>query len=470
MDGRQVAVVVRKSRRESAAQRIESLMQMWEEQFGGWMQRPVIIEGDICQPMLGVNAECRDWIAAHCTEILHSAASLKFHADGSGEPWSSNVGGTENMLDLCASTGIAQVHYVSTAYVCGLREGTIFESDLDCGQAFRNEYEQSKLEAEKRVRAAKFIESLTVYRPAVIAGDTVTGYTNTYHGIYLYLRLMSLIVPRQPLGADGRRYIPIRLPLTGEERRNVVPIDWVSEVIAYLVQQPRAHGRTFHLAPRTCITPRDVNDAGDSFFNSTGVEYVGQNPIDPSTYNSFEAEILPAFSMYESYGTTDPEFDYGNLNEFAPHLPCPKIDLPMLHRYIRFGESDQWGKRRLPRPKFDSFARDYFARVTRRARRFTEFDRPLVAVDLVGPGGGQWTLGLNSLGDLMVVDGLVADTDSMLRMCVADFKNLIAVGDFMRSANYGSHDLAMRALSDRNLSLMPSRETAQSSAAAHQID
>ncbi len=79
--------------------------------------------------------------------------------------------------------------------------------NLIVAKVFRNDYEQSKLQAEQLVRSAQCIDELTVYRPAVISGDSQTGYTNTYHGIYLYLRMMAVIVPRLPAGpmVDGIR-------------------------------------------------------------------------------------------------------------------------------------------------------------------------------------------------------------------------------------------------------------------------
>ncbi|MEQ1829647.1 MAG: SDR family oxidoreductase [Pirellula sp.] len=343
--GERLALLVRGSKKESAKERVEALLGYWEEISGVGLPRPKLLVGDIREPHLGLRESDVDWVAKNCHSVMHSAASLKFFEDGSGEPRLTNIEGTRNMLSLCKAANVRKLHYVSTAYVCGLRQGTIYENELDCDQEFRNDYEKSKLEAETLVRRAGYIDQLTVYRPAVIAGDSQTGYTNTYHGIYLYLRLMAMMVPRQPIGPDGVRTTRLRLPMTGEERRNVVPIDWVSQVMTELYQNREAHGHTFHLAPDECITPKQIIDAGYSYFNSTGIEYVGCKHIDPSTYNSFEIEMLPGFAMYSNYENTDPKFDCANVKRFAPHVPCPPIDEAMLHTYIRYGEEDRWGKR-----------------------------------------------------------------------------------------------------------------------------
>ncbi len=434
--GQRLALLVRGSKRESASHRVEAILQFWERQSGTTLPRPVLLEGDIRRPCLGLSGDDKRWVARHCESMMHSAASLTFHADGTGEPWHTNFDGTQHMLELCQATGLRQLHYVSTAYVCGLRQGKILETEVDCGQAFRNDYEESKLRAELLVRESAFIDKLTVYRPAVISGDSQTGYTNTYHGIYLYLRLMALLVPRQHIGPDGVRMTRLRLPLHGDERRNVIPVDWVSKVMTRLYFNRAAHGRTFNLAPDDCLTARQMIDAGYKFFNSTGVEYVGYGPIDPSTYNELEAASLPGLAMYNNYESTDPTFDCTNLKRFAGDMPCPAIDEAMLHTYIRYGEEDRWGKRRIDKPVVHWQAADYF-------REFPVADdvsysktKSRLAIDLAGPGGGQWTLGLMPDGNLVCTAGVHSDADSLLRISVTEFKKLVGnpTGSHQRDA------------------------------------
>lgn len=420
--GHRLALLVRSSKNESARDRIEAILQYWEERIGKTLPRPVVIEGDIRHKHLGLSSHDVNWVARNCKSIIHSAASLKFHADGTGEPRQSNLGGTENMLSLCTAANLRDLHYVSTAYVCGLREGTILESELNLGQSFRNDYEESKLEAETLVRNADHIDRLTVYRPAVIAGDSMTGYTNTYHGIYLYLRLMALLVPRQPIGPDGRRVTSLRLPMTGNERRNVVPIDWVSKVIAHLYSKPESHGRTFHLAPDDCLTPKLIIDAGYSYFGSTGVEYVGNQEIDPATYNSFEAEMLPSFTMYSNYESTDPTFDCSNTREFAPELPCPTIDEAMVHTYMKYGEEDRWGKRRPAIVDTAYDASEFFRQFE--SLHDAQTDAQKIALDITGPGGGQWTLHWTTNQTLACEAGLCADQDSIVRLSTEEFARI----------------------------------------------
>ncbi|MCG8648973.1 MAG: SDR family oxidoreductase, partial [Pirellulales bacterium] len=169
--GTKVAVLVRASRRESARQRVESIMEMWESESGLTFPRPVCLEGNICDENLGLSDDSLEWVAENCSTMMHSAASLSFRTNSEDEPYRSNVGGTRHVLEVCHNTGIQNMHYVSTAYVCGLRDDLVRENELDLGQCFRNDYEETKLEAEQLVRGAGFLRQTTVYRPAVISGD-----------------------------------------------------------------------------------------------------------------------------------------------------------------------------------------------------------------------------------------------------------------------------------------------------------
>ncbi|MGC3966426.1 MAG: SDR family oxidoreductase [Pirellulales bacterium] len=353
--GHQLCLLVRPSKKQSAAQRIDQLLQMWERQMDRSLPRPHVVAGEVTQPGLGLSAEARSWVKANCDSVLHNAAVLEFYgSDRAGEPWLTNFTGTQNLLEACDSLGLRQMHYVSTAYVSGDRAGPILEDEFACGQGFRNDYEESKFFAEKAVRDAGFFEKTTVYRPAVVAGDSLTGYTSTYHGLYLYLRLIAMMMPEQPPDADGVRRFRARWNCTGNEFRNIVPVDWVSTVMSRIFSTPEAHGGTYHLSPRNPITLRQLVDYIGSYFNSTGVEFAGDQQVSPDEMNDIEREGHAAIAIYQSYLTTDPRYDTRNLDRFAADLPCPDLDEAMIHRFIAYGEEDRWGKRRqqasMPRP------------------------------------------------------------------------------------------------------------------------
>lgn len=423
LTGHRLALVLRTNGKETVEQRCEAILQYWEAELGRPLPRPVCLQGDVAEPGLGLSQTDRDWIAANCDRVLHNAAILTFYEeDRTKDPWRTNLGGTKHVLDLCRETGIDDLHYVSTAYVCGNRADLVSESELDVGQGFRNDYEHSKFLAEKMVREASHIRQLTVYRPAVIAGDANTGFTNTYHGLYMYLKLMSVLLANTPKDADGRRHTPIRLEMTGDEPRNIVPVDWISAAMVKLFNNPEAHGGTYHLSPDKLITPKQIIAAGYTYFNSYGVEFVGK-PVAPEGLSDFEKAAYENKTIYQPYEQTDPTFDTTNLKRFAGDVPCPEIDEPMLHKFWKYGEEDRWGKRRHPKPQVSFEVGTYLSKLPVEQLAAGGLE---VGLNVTGAGGGQWTLNLGTDGEISLERGLPAKAVPLFELNSNEFSSLVS--------------------------------------------
>lgn len=425
LNGHQMALIVRPSKRETARQRVEGICQFWEREIGTALPRPVVLTGNISDPGLGLSDEDKKWIGTHCSRIIHNAAILEFFGkDRKKEPWRTNLGGTQNVLELCREVNLTDMHYVSTAYVAGLQDEIVMEDSLEAGQSFRNDYEESKYEAEQLVRAADFLTSTTVYRPAVIAGDSNTGYTSTYHGLYLYFRLMALMIPEVPVSEDGLRHTPVKLAMTGREERNIIPVEWVSEVIARLIDMPEAHGQTYHLAPETPMTSGDMIRWSAEYFGSTGVEFCGDDPdfeVDKQE-EEFANTLIPQLVTYKAYETTDNTYDLTNLKAMLPDLPSPVIDKTVIFRYLEFGENDKWGKAKQKKTKV---AFDVLEHISQAASDLATSDGQ-IGLDIAGPGGGQFTLSLNGSQVARVSHGLPVEDLPVLRMHVDEFAGLCA--------------------------------------------
>jgi len=429
LNGHQLAVVVRPSRKQSVDERMEEVLQRWERELGRALPRPVVLSGDISEPGFALNEADRQWVHDHCDKIIHSAAILEFYGeDRNGEPWRTNLGGTKHMIQLCRDLNIKDIHYVSTAYVAGLQTDVVKEDSLEAGQEFRNDYEHSKYLAEQEVRKIDFADHITIYRPAVISGDSRTGYTNTYHGIYLYLRLLALTIPAIPPGPDGVRVTPIRLKMDGTEKRNIIPVDWVSAVMTRLFETPEARDQTFHMAPDVPLTSRKLIDYCGKYFNSSGAELCGVD-FEPSTREEnedqwmFERLLNENMTTYAPYERTDNTFDMTNTKRYAGDIRCPDIDETVMFRYIEFGNEDKWGKRRPKIVDPDFRSREFF-----QSQRFTDAasdHHVIVGVDLAGPGGGQFTLQLSQAGLHSVERGLPADDHSVLRTTAEQFAQVV---------------------------------------------
>jgi len=470
LNGHELAVVVRPSRRQTPQDRMEDILQHWERELGRSLPRPVVLSGDISEPDFGFSSDDAEWVGENCDKIIHSAAILEFYGkDRAGEPWRTNLNGTRHMIELCRRLRIHDIHYVSTAYVAGYQEGRVMEDSLAVGQTFRNDYEESKFLAESLVRDIDFADHVTVYRPAVIAGDSRTGYTNTYHGIYLYLRLMALMIPALPVNADGRRETPIRLRMTGDERRNIIPVEYVSAVICRLFETPEARGLTYHIAPENPIASRDIIEYCGDYFNSFGATFCGD--AEPLTISREENEDQWMFERlywenaetYAPYERTDNVFDLTNTKRFSGDIVCPDFDRTVMYRYIEYGNEDRWGKRKTETEPVTFRADEYLSSLDNGT---TAGDSPrTIGVDVLGPGGCQLTLDLTSAGIRSVRRGLPDGDLPVLRINSDELAAIVRTGVGSESLRQGwelSDESAAQELTDLLLSsLQPEAITSQ---------
>ncbi|TWU33640.1 Linear gramicidin synthase subunit D [Novipirellula aureliae] len=395
--GLPIAVLVRKSRIESAKGRVESILAGWESRLGCILPRPIVLEGDICQKDLGLSDSAQQWVGKNCHSLVHSAASLSFELDEeTNEPWRSNLEGTRNALEFARKVGIRKFHQVSTAYVCGLRTGKILESDVDVGQSLGNPYEESKLAAEKLVRTWEGIDTLTVHRPAIIVGDSQTGYTTTYHGFYTPLKVVHMLVGKVPASEMNVLFLLQALGLTGEERKNFVPVDWVSSVMTHILADESLHGRTYHLTPSNRVSINEMTAVLSDAIQKLSIPALEKASPDLLDSEGFEDIFRTQMETYQSYWRDDPEFGTANTLAAAPEIPCPVIDGEVMWRLAKFAVENNFGwpiSRPVPAPL------DVGTQLLQRARS----DRPLIngyamespfcaVLEVSGPGGGEWTL------------------------------------------------------------------------------
>lgn len=437
--GQPIAVLVRPTRRANARQRVENVMAYWDEHLERTLPRPVVLDGDITEPDLGLDARAIRWVAEHCDTMLHNAASLSFISTGpTSEPWRSNVEGTKNVLELCKNAQIRKFHHVSTSYVCGLRNGRILESELDVGQQLSNDYEQSKVQAEKMVRSADFIDTLTVFRPAIIVGDSHTGYTTTYHGFYAPVQVVYTMVQNLVPNETGRAHSLARFALTGNETKNLVPVDWVSEVMAHVVSHPEHHGKTYHLTPWHPTTVRLMGEVIEQATGFYGVTFVGPDS-QVEDYTDYEVLFRDMVKVYNSYWRDDPTFDSTNTMTAAPHLPCPHVDRQMLLRMANYAIGVNFdGPRTKPLdPDFDSHrVLDPLVEAMHRLKELPD-PQPRLGLQITGPGGGQWHL-LTLAGRVVGADvGIDANCSATMELDVDTFASL-AHGHFTADQAFSS--------------------------------
>ena len=209
--------------------------------------RVTVLRGDMVAPRLGL-AE-RDWndVVDRVDRVLHCAASIRFDLPLEVAR-RENVESTRTVLSLCrtlrARGRLARLDHVSTAFVAGRRAGVVGEDELFVGQPFRNTYEQTKLEAEVLCRSARDELPVVIHRPSIVVGHQATGRTSTYKAVYGPMRLLIGAYDTCPRVLN--RLVP--LPLAGDLRVDLVPVDHVASAIATLWLRGDAIGRCYHLA------------------------------------------------------------------------------------------------------------------------------------------------------------------------------------------------------------------------------
>jgi thioester reductase-like protein len=343
LDGCGIAVIVRRERRAAADARVEAIVRFWEDQLGKRLPRPKVLEGDLNAPLCGLDADTIRWVGEHCESVLHNAASLTFRGpDREQEPWKSNVAGTANVLAVAKAAGLRHFNHVSTAYVCGLRTGTVREDELDVGQEFGNDYERSKVEAETLVRDAAHLDTVTVLRPSIIVGDSRTGFTSTYHGFYVILRLGHTLLPHVPWGIVSREALMQCLGTCDRDTKNLVPVDWVSAAMAHIVQTPAARGRTFHLTNPRPVPMDAIAEVVEDAVRARITEPAAPQDRQDGTWLS--SNFVDQMDVYRTYLRDDPVFDRTNTDAVAAHLPCPELDIPTLRKLADFAIDREFGK------------------------------------------------------------------------------------------------------------------------------
>lgn len=211
-----------------------------------------IYAADIRHPGLGLPPPDLQALQAVVQRCFHFAALYDLTADTAASRIA-NVLGTGNVLDvLAACPQLRQFNYISTCYVAGTTVGEIGEDALPHAPRFRNAYEATKHEAEALVRARMGAIPTTIFRPAVVVGDSVTGETQKFDGPYVlmvFLRKVHRLLRLLPnLGLHHSWF-------------NAVPVDFVSRVIGAAGFDDAVCGQTIHVADPEPPTTAEVFDA-----------------------------------------------------------------------------------------------------------------------------------------------------------------------------------------------------------------
>lgn len=209
-----------------------------------------LMEGDITRDDLGLSASDLEEARGEATVVFHLAAVYDL-AVSREVGFRVNVEGTRNVNRFARSLPkLGRYHYVSTCYVAGRRTGVILEGELRHEAGFRNNYEETKYLAELEVDALKKDLPVTIHRPSVVCGDSRTGETAKYDGVYYLIQYLRMSPRALSLANIGNSAV----------RLNVVPVDYVVEAMAALAGEGRAAGETVQIADPAPLTTEELFD------------------------------------------------------------------------------------------------------------------------------------------------------------------------------------------------------------------
>ena len=230
------------------AERAQGELKTIAEQTGRSTSDFALLPGDITEPDLGMSPADLETARSKSTILFHLAAIYDL-AVARDLGLRVNLDGTRNVNKFARSLPtLRHYHYVSTCYVAGKRTGRILEHELRHEAGFRNYYEETKYLAELEVEALKSELPVTIHRPAVVCGDSRSGETAKYDGIYYLIRY--LLKWPSVLSAFNIGNSEVAL--------NLVPVDFVVEAMAKLAQDPLSIGKTVQLADPQPLTTREL--------------------------------------------------------------------------------------------------------------------------------------------------------------------------------------------------------------------
>jgi NAD(P)-dependent dehydrogenase (short-subunit alcohol dehydrogenase family) len=200
--------------------------------------RVVPVFGDLTSKRLGLDADAVKALKGQIDAVYHLAAVYDLGADAQSQI-QVNVEGTRNLVELAKALEARHLHHVSSIAAAGLYEGVFREDMFDEAEGLEHPYFMTKHESEKIVRRECKVP-WTVYRPAMVVGDSRTGEMDKIDGPYYLFKLIQRM----------RQILPPWFPAVALEggRINIVPVDFVVDALDHLSHGGAAiKGKCFHL-------------------------------------------------------------------------------------------------------------------------------------------------------------------------------------------------------------------------------
>ncbi|KJZ70337.1 hypothetical protein HIM_10266 [Hirsutella minnesotensis 3608] len=350
----QVGCLVRASDQAAALERLKVAMvkyDVWEESFA---DKLLAIPGLLENEYLGMGRERFDEIALWASAVFHLGARVNY-----AQPYSlhrpANTLGTRNVMIFACAGRVKPVHYVSsiscfgpTGFITGastIREDESLLPHLDA-LPYDHGYAQSQWVAEQLLR--RLVDRgfpIAIYRPGFITGHSQTGACNPSD---FFSRLIQAC---SELGC---------YPKLPNQRKEFVPVDYISTAILHIAASPTCLGRVYHLVPPTRAVSIDMDDSMDLVSKASGSPMRGVTysewierltacpqqcllPLQPMLAEKVQGE-RSRWELYENmplYETTNTD---KALENYPGGLKFPVLGVSLMKKYLDYLQAGHWKK------------------------------------------------------------------------------------------------------------------------------
>jgi len=354
----QVLCLVRASDREAAHRRIRAII--------GDAPHVRAVRGDITEPRCGISDIDRELLVGRIDRIVHCAASISFQ--DKEETHRVNVDGVHHLLELADVLDVWRIDHISTAYVAGDAEVFSEEGASSIRDRPRNFYEETKQIGETMVRAWALKRNdrrYAVYRPSILIGredgtsptfDAYYGYFAPIHRIAEAMRARAREVGALAPGVhidltSGHVELPLVLQASSRATLNLVPIDWVADMIVELLRVP-PRNETYNLVNLEPPLVRWVIETSLRFLKIRGVKIVESNEekgqaleMQSPLVARLQRQMDKILGQYHPYTNHEVEFKMRAPQKalgarFRQHR---RLDVAFVEQLLGFALATNWG-------------------------------------------------------------------------------------------------------------------------------
>src|SRR6266850_7929524 len=198
-----------------------------------------IFRGDLTSERFGLSADDYERLVQTTDSLLHCAASLNRKSEK--QCLNVNLRGSLEVIQLARRVhdrrGLRRYSHVSTVAVAGHRQNEVVTEDasIDWGRSDYDPYARTKKFSEHMVAQLLPDVPRTIFRPAIVMGDSRRAETSQFDMVQAFDLLARLPV----------------LPLRPNDKIDIVPADYVGRAIVTIHQKAQpAHG-IYHLSSGT---------------------------------------------------------------------------------------------------------------------------------------------------------------------------------------------------------------------------